>query len=104
MLYEEITEKIIGAAYTVYNNLGSGFLESVYEKALVIELKKHGFNLESLFPIQVYYDNFVVGEYIADLFIEDKLIVELKAVKNLTSIHELQLVNYLTATKTNIGL
>ena len=104
MIQKEITEKIIGCAYKVYNNLGSGFLESVYEKCLLIELKKHGLKAENQKTIKVKYDNEIVGDFIADLLVEDKIIIELKAIRELNKIHEAQLVNYLTATGLDIGL
>jgi len=104
MQYEEITEKVIGAAYLVYNTLGFGFLESVYEKSMVIELRKSGLSVVEQEPIQVFYDDDLVGDFIADLIVEDKIIVELKSVITLHKKHEVQLVNYLTATKTDVGL
>ena len=104
MIQKEITEKIIGCAYKVYNNLGSGFLESVYEKCLLIELKKHGLKAEHQKTIKVNYDNEIVGDFIADLLFEDKIIIELKAIRELNKIHEAQLVNYLTATGLDLGL
>ncbi len=104
MQYQELTEKIIGCAYTVYNKLGFGFLESVYEKAMMIELKKTGLKFESQKPIDVYYDNELVGEFKADIFVDNTIIVELKSVRNIVKEFEVQLVNYLTATNKPIGL
>jgi len=104
MRYEDITEKIIGAAYQVYNFLGFGFLESVYEKSMVIELQKSNLNVVEQEPIQVFYEDELVGDFIADLIVEDEIIVELKSVTTLHMKHEVQLVNYLTATKTDVGL
>ncbi len=101
---KELTSTIIGCAYKVYKNLGFGFLESVYEKALIIEMTKADLKSESQKAIDVYYDDQIVGHFIADLFVEGKIIVELKSVATLTKSHELQLVNYLTATRINIGL
>lgn len=103
-LYSEITKEIIGGAYEVFNNLGFGFLEKVYENALVLELKKRKLNVNQQFPINVYYKNEIVGEYVADLIIEKKVIVEIKAISKLEEIQEVQLVNYLKATKIEIGL
>ncbi|OIO00475.1 GxxExxY protein [Candidatus Desantisbacteria bacterium CG_4_10_14_0_8_um_filter_48_22] len=103
-LYSEITKEIIGGAYEVFNNLGFGFLEKVYENALVLELKKRKLNVNQQFPINVYYKNEIVGEYIADLIIEKKVIAEIKAISKLEEIQEVQLVNYLKATKIEIGL
>lgn len=104
MKYSELTETIIGCAYCVYNKIGFGFLESVYENCLLIELNKKGLNVESQKPIKVYYDSQVVGEFVADLLINDTLIVELKSVKRMVKAHEVQLVNYLVATKKPVGL
>ena len=104
MKYKDLTEKIIGAAYAVYNTLGWGFLEKVYENALVIELRKICFKVVQQAPINVYYDGVVVGEYLADPLVEDKVIVELKAIKALSEVHEVQLVNYLAATPIEVGL
>ena len=104
MRYEDITEKIIGAAYQVYNTLGFGFLESVYEKSMVIELQKTGLDVAEQESIQVFYDGDLVGDFIADLIVQDEIIVELKSVTMLHKKHEVQLVNYLTATKTDVGL
>ncbi|MDD5540512.1 MAG: GxxExxY protein [Candidatus Marinimicrobia bacterium] len=105
-LYEEkeLTATIIGCAYKVYKKLGFGFLESVYEHALIIEMKKAGLKPESQKAVDVYYDNQIVGHFIADLFVEEHIIVALKSVANLSKSHEVQLVNYLTATGINIGL
>jgi GxxExxY protein len=104
MQHQELTERIIGCAYRVYNKIGFGFLESVYENCMMIELKKAGLRAESQHPITVYYDDEVVGDFEADLFVEDKVIVELKAVRQLAPTHEVQLVNYLVATRTDVGL
>ena len=104
MKHSNITEKIIKAAYKVHNVLGFGFLEKVYQNALIIELGKTGLNVLSERPITVYYENEVVGEYIADIIVEGKVILELKAVKELIAIHEVQLVNYLKATGVEVGL
>lgn len=103
-LHQEITEKIISAYYNVYNFLGFGFLEKVYENSLEIELKKFGLEVEKQYPINVYYDNIEVGKYFADLVVEQKVIVELKATEELCREHELQLINYLKATDFEIGL
>ena len=84
--------------------LPAGFLESVYQKAMLIELKKKGLHAEGEMPISVYYDDCIVGEYRADIVVENKVIVELKAVANLLPVHEAQLVNYLTATKIDDGV
>jgi len=104
MEFEEITHKIIGCAYTVFNKLGFGFLESVYKKAMIIELSKSRLKVESEKSLKVYYDNKVVGEFSADLFVEDTVVVELKSVQNIVKNHEVQLVNYLNGLKKDIGL
>ncbi len=104
MEYQSVTEKIIGCAYRVYNKMGFGFLESVYEKCLLIELRKAGLDAESQKPITVYYDDEIVGEFIADIIVNDTIILELKSVRRVIKAHEVQLVNYLVATGKPIGL
>ena len=104
MEHEEITHKIIGCAYKVFNQLGFGFLEIVYKKAMIIELGKDGLRVEPEKPLKVYYDEEVVGEFYVDLFVEDEIITELKSVKNLAKEHEVQLVNYLNGLNKEIGL
>jgi len=104
MEYAGLTERIIGCAYHVYNTLGSGFLESIYEKCLIIEIQKIGLLVESQKAIKVYYCDQVVGSFFADIVVDNMIIVELKAVRTLTSAHEVQLVNYLTATRLPVGL
>jgi GxxExxY protein len=101
---EIITEKIIGCAYRVYNTMGFGFLESVYEKCLLIELKKVGLNAVAQQPITVQYQGERVGDFIADIVVENAVILELKSVKRIVRAHEVQLVNYLVATGKNVGL
>ena len=101
---EIITSKIIACAYKVHNTLGAGFLEKVYERAYKIELEKSGFKVENQIPLSVYYDDQVVGNYFADLLINDEIIIELKAIESLTKIHEIQLVHYLNAIKKDFGL
>jgi len=104
MELEELTHKIIGAAYQVFNQLGFGFLESVYQKAMVIELGKSDLDVEAEKPLKVYYGDQIVGDFYVDLFVEDEIIVELKSVQNLSKEHEVQLVNYLNGLKKEIGL
>jgi GxxExxY protein len=104
MEHKELTERIIGCAYQVYNKMGFGFLESVYEKCLMIELKKAGLAAESQVPIHVEYDGEVVGDFIADILVADVVILELKSVRRIIRAHEVQLVNYLTATHKETGL
>ncbi len=104
MEYGELTEEIIGCAYRVYNKMGFGFLESVYEKCLLIELLKSGLSAESQKPITVFYENEIVGEFVADIIVNDRIILELKSVKQIVKAHEVQLVNYLVATGKPVGL
>ena len=99
-----MTEKIIGCAYRVYNKMGFGFLESVYEKCILIELRKASINAESQKPITVYYENEIVGEFVADIIVNDTIILELKSVRRIIKAHEVQLVNYLVATGEQVGL
>ena len=104
MEHEELTHKIIGCAYKVFNTLGFGFLESVYRKAIIIELSKAGLKVEEEKALQVFYDDIVVGNFSIDLFVEDTVVVELKSVQNTLEGHEVQLVNYLNGLKKEIGL
>ena len=105
LLHEELTEIIIKSFYTVYNKLGYGFLEKVYENALLLELKNQGLNCSKQVPIEVYYDDTSVGNYFADILVEDKIILELKAGEgSLIEEHELQLINYHKATDKEVGL
>ena len=104
MKHSDLTGKIIECAYNVHNTLGFGFLESVYQNALLIELRKSGIQAEKEKPIKVHYDKQIVGDYIADITVEDKVILELKAVKEIHPKHEAQLVNYLRATGIEVGL
>ncbi len=104
LLYADLTEQILQAFYTVYNTLGYGFLEKVYENALALELRCLGLNVKQQAPIRVYYRGQVVGEYFADLVVEGKVILELKAVESIAPAHEAQLVNYLRATGIPVGL
>ena len=104
MLHEEITQKIIKAFYKVYNTLGYGFLEKVYENALIHELIKMGLGVIQQHPIKVYYDTVLVGEYFADIIVESAVIIELKAVESLHKNHSNQLMNYLKATEMEVGL
>ena len=104
MKHEKITESIIGCAFEVINELGAGFLESVYEKALLIALADVGLSAQSQQAIKVLFRNKNVGDFYADLLIENKVLVELKTVKFITPQHEGQIINYLNATGTNVGL
>jgi GxxExxY protein len=102
--HSELTQEIIKAFYTVYNKLGFGFAEKVYEKALLIELSKKGLSAEKQKLITVYYDGQIVGEFFADIMVEDKIIIELKAAEFLCPEHEFQLLNYLKASEIEVGL
>ena len=104
MLNQGLTEKIIGCAFTVHNTLGSGFLEKVYEQALILELKASGLSVRSQEPLSVKYRDQIIGEFFADLIVEDQVICELKAVDVLKKAHEVQLVNYLVATGIDVGV
>ena len=104
MKYEKLTERIIGSAYRVYNTMGFGFVESVYEKCLLIELQKAGIQAQTQKPITVFYGEQIVGDFVVDMIVEDLVIVELKSVRRIVTAHEVQLVNYLTATHKDIGL
>ena len=104
LLHKDLTERIIKVYYNVYNTLGYGFLEKVYENALSIELKKKGLNCKRQKPITVFYENEIVGEYFADLIVNDEIIIELKACETLIKEHEIQVVNYLKATKIEVAL
>lgn len=104
MKFRELTDQIIGGFFRVYNTLGYGFLEKVYENALVIELENSGLVVEAQKPIQVHYGESIVGEYFADLLVGNSVIVEIKAAKTLNLEHEAQLLNYLKATKIEVGL
>ena len=104
MLYQDLSDKIIKCFYEVYNILGYGFLEKVYENALYNELKNFGLNSERQKKIDVFYKDNLVGEYYADIIVEDKIILELKAAEAICEEHEFQLINYLKATKIEVGL
>jgi GxxExxY protein len=104
MTDDDLTHMIIGCAYKVHNTLGPGFLEKVYENALRIELEKLGLRVKQQEPISVVYEGQVVGEYYADLWVDERVVVELKAAQALAKEHEVQLVNYLTATRIDLGL
>lgn len=103
-LYEDLTERIIKCFYEVYDELGTGFLESVYEKSLMVELKICGFKTDAQKSLDVYYKNQLVGDFKADIIVEDKVIIEIKAVSKLAPQHEAQLINYLKATGIKVGL
>ena len=102
--YGEITKSVIGCAFEVINELGSGFLESVYEKALLLALLQKGLSAVSQHPIKVLFRGECVGEFFADIFVEGKVILELKAVKSIAPEHQAQIINYLKATGIEVGL
>ena len=104
MIYEEMSSEIIKSFYKVYNTLGYGFLEKVYENALSLELQKLGYVVETQKAINVYYDDQEVGKYFADLLVNNKIILELKTVEKLKDEHKFQLINYLKATNIEVGL
>ena len=104
MLYKEKTDLIINAFYKVYNRLGYGFLERVYHNAFLIELRVIGFDVKSEYPIRVTYEGVEVGEYYADIIVDNCIIIENKAAEILREEHEYQLINYLKATEMEVGL
>lgn len=104
MLYKEKTDLIINAFYKVYNRLGYGFLERVYQNALILELLNVGFNVKSEYPIKVTYEGVEVGNYFADIIVDNCIIIENKAAETLREEHEYQLINYLKATDMEVGL
>ena len=104
LLHEEITEKIIKSYFKVYNTLGYGFLEKVYENALAIELRKNGLEVICQYPISVLYESEIVGDYYADIIVNNIVIIELKATKEISDDNECQLINYLKATNIELGL
>jgi GxxExxY protein len=104
MIHEETTSKILGAFYAVYNTLGHGFLEKVYENALVIELRKQGMVAEPQKRIEVFYEGHRVGDYCADIVVNGSVVLELKAAECLAPEHEAQLINYLKGTDIEVGL
>jgi GxxExxY protein len=102
--HEQITKSVIGCAFEVINELGAGFLESVYEKALLLTLRRKGLSAVSQYPVKVMFRGECVGDFYADIFVEEKVIVELKAVKTIAPEHEAQVINYLKATGIEVGL
>ena len=102
--HQELTKSLIGIYYDVYNELGYGFLEKVYQNAMIIELKLRGFEIESQKKINVFYKKEIVGDYIPDIIVNNSVILELKCVEYLVDAHEAQLLNYLKATECEVGL
>ena len=104
MIEEELTGQILKIFYKVYNSLGHGFLEQIYHNALIVELNAAGLRVETEKPIAVYYEGKIVGTFAADLVVEEKVILELKAKERIIEAHEAQLINYLRATNIEVGL
>jgi GxxExxY protein len=104
MLHAELTDQILAACFEVSNELGAGFLESVYQNALMVVLKAKGLKAEQECPLSVFYHDQLVGQFFADIIVEDKIIVELKAVNALMNIHKAQVINYLKATGMEVGM
>ena len=104
MIYKELTGKVLEASFEVSNELSIGFIESVYRKSLVVALRQKGLNAEQEVPLEVKFRNNVVGDFYADILVENKVIVELKTVKNFVNEHFAQLINYLKATEVEVGL
>jgi len=104
LMHSHLTDLIIKSFYKVYNTLGYGFLEKVYEKSLYVELSSSGLYCNKQYPIKVFYLNNNVGDYYADIIVENKVILELKAAETLCEEHEFQIINYLKATKIEVGL
>lgn len=104
MIHQETSSLIISCFYKVYNSLGFGFLEKVYENALYLELINHGLNCSKQFPVPVFYEGIEVGLYYADIIVNNEIIIELKAAEALVEEHEFKLINYLKATNIEIGL
>ena len=102
--HKELTEQVLGVFYDVYNKLGHGFLESVYEKALIIALNAAGLQSNAQVPITVYFEGHNVGDFKADIIVENVVILELKAAKNIEDVHISQTLNYLKATNIDVGL
>ncbi len=103
-MVETISQRVIRCAFDVSNTLGAGFLEKIYENALCVELQKSGIEFQAQKPIFVHYKGFQVGEYVVDIVVEDKLLLELKAVSSFSRSHDAQVINYLKATNLSVGL
>jgi len=103
-LHKQLTGDVLGICFEVMGELGAGFVESVYEKALLVSLHEKGIKAEAQVPLRITFHGMNIGDFVADIVVEDKLIIELKAVKALTSDHQAQLINYLKATGKDVGL
>ena len=104
ILHKELSYKIIGLAMEVYNKLGYGFLEKVYENALMILFQREGIQAEQQVPIKVYFERKIIGDYVADILVENKIILETKSVENIIDVHRAQVLNYLTATGFHLAI
>lgn len=104
MIYEELSKRVLEACFEVCNELGAGYIESVYEKALMVALHQKGISVQAQVPLKVTFRGVIVGDFYPDLIVEDKIIIELKAVDSLAKIHYAQLLNYLKATRKQVGL
>jgi len=104
LLHEGLTEKVIGACFEVAHELGAGFLESVYGKALLVALRQKGLRVEAQVPLKVKFRGVIVGDFFADILVDDQLIIELKTVSTLRPEHQAQVINYLKATDIDVGL
>jgi GxxExxY protein len=103
MLYEDLTSHILQACFEVSNELGIGFIESVYEKALLVALREKGLKAENQVPIKVIFRKIIVGDFYADILVENKILIELKAVSSLINSHKVQIINYLKASGIEVG-
>ena len=103
-LHSDITDRIIACIHSVRSALGPGFAEKLYENALVVELQTRGLSIKQQHPIRVYYKDILIGEYVADLLVEEKVIVELKALEALSELHDAQIINYLKLSGIRVGL
>jgi GxxExxY protein len=103
LLYQDISKVIVNSAYEVHKFLGSGYLEKVYENALIKELESKNLKCEQQAPLEVYYKDYMVGDYIADIIVEDKIILEIKAISGIEDKHFAQLLNYLKTTRKKLG-
>lgn len=102
-IYKDLSYKVIGLAMQVHKKLGFGFLEKVYENALMVLFRKENIEANQQYPINVYFEDKKVGEYYADIFVENKIILELKTIENISGIDRAQIINYLKATKIQVG-
>ena len=104
IIYKDLSYKITGLAMKVHSKLGYGFLEKVYENAMMVLLRREGIHAKQQAPITVYFDGEVVGDYYADILVEDKIILELKAIEKITDVHRAQTLNYLKATGLQLAI